>query len=148
VAGTSECVLIVSAAVAYVYVAVLCGRLLRKRRRQQERKEEEMETVMEEPKFTPGPWQKVDKFTVQAQHANVVHHGRGYLRLPCPDTKSEEECESNAHLIASAPALYDELLALVRLIEWPFDRQAKKDEAIKEACLRARSALSKANGGS
>lgn len=56
------------------------------------------------------------------------------------------ESEANAHLIAAAPELYDELERLVRLNATHFDRQAKKDEAIKEQLATARTALARARG--
>ena len=66
---------------------------------------------MSEEKFTKGPWMKSG---VRSTSPTYKGHGVGpdsdwVVIVPYND-KDHSECLANAHLIAAAPELYDELL--------------------------------------
>lgn len=78
-------------------------------------------------KFTPGPWQvledETDKDYVRVRGTSL---GRKYkianaLIYPNREYGSPEEARANAHLIASAPELYDFLKRIRSYVQDPHD---------------------------
>ena len=84
------------------------------------------------PQFTPGPW-VVNTFIVNGQH-----------KLEVLDATGANACvQSNAHLIAAAPAMYEALSELVKYL-----REQVADEALDTwaPVFKAAMALAQAEG--
>jgi hypothetical protein len=77
----------------------------------------------------------------------VVRDATGATVCTLGDREDADAQNATAALICAAPDLLVELGAIVRLIECPFDRAAKKEEALLEAALRARAVIARAEGG-
>ncbi|TAK97770.1 MAG: hypothetical protein EPO08_20815 [Rhodospirillaceae bacterium] len=58
-----------------------------------------------QPQFTPGKW--------LTGNANVqgVFSENGFIIADCSNTRTKNECEANARLIAASPIMYEALLA-------------------------------------
>jgi len=70
-------------------------------------------------KFTPGPWETSRNMVHSGQIA-TIHHclGNDWVEIWSQSwPESEAQQESNAHLIASAPELYDALAAVQSVID-------------------------------
>ena len=90
---------------------------------------------MSEQRWTPGPWVACDVF-VNSKNGDAIVSGVG-------KTGCDEELESNAHLIAAAPELYQELAALQARVT---DAGHEDDPDVVAMCGGARAALAKARG--
>ena len=128
---------------------------------------------MSEPKFTKGPWIATTCLDYWVEPQSAPDDGGFYGIAQCGDIswpgfrEKQSEWEANAHLIASAPALYEALEELVEAAErvvgehnaphdcWsmgPSTGDPIKDYVICPGCvllneaIAARSALAQARG--
>lgn len=101
-------------------------------------------------KHTPGPW------VVNASENGLVWVDGDsetvsicdlYHRHKDGEFISKENVKANARLISAAPDMYEALSLLMRIMqaEDPWDRENLG--SMNEACMKARAALSKAEGG-
>lgn len=91
-------------------------------------------------KFSPGPWEAVDRLTVRSRFVAGDADSGGWLVASLPAHASEDD----ARLIAAAPEL---LAALTDVIGWIPMGEAWHTDAAEQAVKRAREAIDKAAGG-
>lgn len=102
---------------------------------------------MSDTKFTPGPWTAIHS----SWETSLVngHPSYGYTVAVCPihcDVSEDDQAEyesvkdANAHLIAAAPEMYDELLRCMTILEDSVEGRA--------AFRRIKKVLNKAGGES
>lgn len=105
--------------------------------------------------YTPRPWQVLDDGN--GEDCSPPEPGKRWLTIA--DADGEELAvlvnrkgeptprqHADARLMALAPELYERLRAFEALVAAPFDRQAKKDEAVREERSRVRALLAKVVG--
>jgi hypothetical protein len=63
---------------------------------------------MSETKFTPGPWHKDERSDVYVRDSEGDYIAGTYAPMP-KRKRAKGENEANAHLIAAAPDMYEEL---------------------------------------
>lgn len=86
--------------------------------------------------FTRGPWERTG--------LTVTAFGRGIVATcPTPNAGGVFECSANAHLIASAPAMYEALVAAERAID---DCQNYRSHLHHNELAQVRAALALARG--
>lgn len=116
---------------------------------------------MSETRWTKGPWVSGwngglcgPTTATTFDHGPTVDDGREYWPVACgkatiaivplPEDDAWQSMQANAHLIAAAPELYEELSTLVRL----WDDHATRSVAFSDAIERAANLLEKARGES
>ncbi len=118
---------------------------------------------MGETKFTPGPWEVVDRtdlgerFWIEVEHPEVGNVSLAAVRGGCDEADEIGDDLANAHLIAAAPDLYAELDGLAKEI-WGAWTAAEADirsalgntnyNVVKRRLEQAQIALAKARGES
>jgi len=101
---------------------------------------------MSEVKFTPGPWE------VDVCGSNIYIRQEGKAAFPIAyggRMHHEKEAEKNAHLIASAPEMYEALQWCIYELErhnGNFDSQMDETMDFDKEIEKVRKALSKAEG--
>ena len=95
---------------------------------------------MSETKFTPGPWEvrRGEPWVIAKAYGNM----KSVVHLNYPITQSEEQ-QANAHLIATAPELYETLEAIIARWDTPL---WKDIEPTAVFIGKGRAALAKARG--
>lgn len=104
---------------------------------------------MDEARFTKGPWKKP-----LADSCHTVNETSGYYEISSNGSTqwiAVVQCEEDAHLIASAPALYEALeklasVAVVIPVDFSQDYAKQVCADAREAVTLARQALAAARG--
>lgn len=79
--------------------------------------------------YSRGDWKVV---TNMDGHKTIVRTGSGFIAVT-KVARPKEECEANAHLIASAPKLYEALKALTKEFTKQCEVEANAYKALAEA---------------
>jgi hypothetical protein len=66
-------------------------------------------------KWTKGPWNE-DMIGAVYRRGCVKYHNQLMVEVRGGDVHNEEECAANAHLIASAPELYEALNEIYNML--------------------------------
>lgn len=84
---------------------------------------------MDEPTFTPGPWNNCDGETIETKKARIC--------IIAPLNLTQEESDANAALIAAAPEMYEAI---------EFSKRKFHDLYFENCCEYIESVLKKARG--
>lgn len=96
---------------------------------------------MSETKWTPGPWTMEERGAYSDFDGNSRVISGEFMRVAVVHTDGRSEFEANASLIASAPALYAALEAMVGAFDTLNVRSLTKIHPKLAAVLAARTAL-------